>query len=739
MDSRDLEILRHFTEDLLPARGLLGSLPRSTLYRRLGALCEDGWLNADRHRYALTPRGIAFLAAEEAGRSGDPLKEAEDHLPHLRLMPHPLYRAVLFLIACAISARTHRLLDQHHAGFVIFGRRLKWKTWLGRVACYLAGENPDQNVIYAPAESGRSIHARRNAAGETVTTRDAFQSSVVVLDEFSRADPQVRRLAQLHLSGQTSYPFENEVLEAPAVPILALNPFEGQQSLEGKLGLDEAMLRRVVPVCVDAMEIPADLLTEGDVVLDKVSKLGPVEFREPEVGWIPRAEVRSALQACLASPEHLANVDLVMVAQLAAGATAWLSRASALRATLTAYLTVVSELGWTHADWPLRLRDLTDGGPPASPELQATSQAEPEPAVQPPSARSSGTYDLQARVGLLLQTCNDLGVSPEEAKERLELAHALHDVGLTAEDIRGLGAALGKTPGRPLEILRSYAATQAQLRSQEAELDALVAERHEVGRDLAASREELAAVRNELVALPTSPTELGRLRALVALLSSAGLETQVLDQLLGSARDLSTTAGTSLPVAIADLGTLVAALRQEVEAAPGDESVAEAIARLAALSVANRAPSKEAEHLKASLVVLHQDHEGLKREVEAAAAALRRSESRLHSCRRALAAEEARLNEARKAVAWAHHEQARAREALEAQRQRQAFVHEVSAYLASELAPTDAVWAWLDQLRYGAQAQRLTQSQRRALVERIQSRLRTVAGLNAPAPDSPTS
>ena len=56
-------------------------------------------------------------------------------------------------------------------------------------------------------------------------------------------------------------------------------------------------------------------------------------------------------------------------------------------------------------------------------------------------------------------------------------------------------------------------------------------------------------------------------------------------------------------------------------------------------------------------------------------------------------------------------------------RNEQAFVREVTRFLTSELRPSDALWTWLDQVRYGCPARRLSRPQAEALVKRIRKRL----------------
>ncbi len=718
MDSTDVIILRHFRDGPALARDLLDAVPRTTVYRRLAALADEGLIEKDGSRYALTPAGEARLDQEQPGAPGDALEEAERHLPHLGLMPHALYRAVLLLVACAVSARSHRLLGQHHAGFVLFGPRLTWKTWFGRAACLLAGVDPDRNVIYAPAESGRSIHARRNAAGETVTTRDAFQSRVAVLDEYGRAAPQVRRLAQVHLFGQLSYPFENEQLDAPAVPVLCLNPIEGKSTLEGKLGLDEAMLRRVVPVSVDGAAIPAHLLTEGDVVLEQIASLGPATFAEPESGWIPRNEVRIALQATLDTPERVAGIDLVMVAQLAAGATGWLSKELAIEAVLTAYLTTVTPLGWTQPDWPLRLRDALQHS-----DRRATSDPEPVPAPAP-VIQASGAYDYRARVAVLLETCNELEISPKNAKERLELVGALHALGLTAQEVNSLSEALRHEGRAPADFLRDYVNDRRAERSLESDLNRLRAQRTDLEAALDNTQARLEQALAQLREVEIPPQILHPLQDLSSQLQALGLNIQALRPLIQITRDVACLTGSSADRAAALASDLFAAIQQEVSEADSGVTPQQVLLQLASLGRSSLAPSREAERLTGSVEVLRKRSEALERRRDDASKAVARSERRFKACGQALAQEEERLHNARRATAFAHHQLAQGREALNVQENAQAFVADITAFLTSELQPSDAVWAWLDQLRFGAQAGRLTRPQAHSLIKRIQTRLR---------------
>ena len=133
MDAREIEILEYFEPGPAAVKPLCDRLPKSSVYRLLTGLVDHGYVRKNGKRYELLDRGRETLNAhrsDTAPASAESLLERA--IPHLRFMPTLVHRAVGVLIVCAIVARRHRLRTNHHPSFVIFGPRLKWKTWTAK-------------------------------------------------------------------------------------------------------------------------------------------------------------------------------------------------------------------------------------------------------------------------------------------------------------------------------------------------------------------------------------------------------------------------------------------------------------------------------------------------------------------------------------------------------------------------------------------------------------------------------
>ncbi|MFC1706808.1 hypothetical protein ACFL59_08310 [Planctomycetota bacterium] len=422
MDAREIQILRHFEAGLERVKPLLRRYPRSSVYRLLGKLVDQGLLRREGRRYSLMPAGRDALDSLGTGnvQSGWTLT-LEAQLPHLRHTPTPLHRAVLELVACAIVARRHRLRTSHHPAFLLFAPKLRWKTWLAKAGGHMAGGDPTYDVIYLGSESGRSMLSRKGARGQRVTVRSALGKSVVGLDEYLRAKPDVRRLVQVYLFGELSVPDENETLTIEAVPIVTLNPREDAADLDQRLGLDEAMLRRSVPVDLTAIDIPPALLTEGEILLERMKALGAADFPPPQhPDREPRAEVKKLLLATLDCPERLAGIDVTMLAMLATAATAWLEPEQALSLVVSNYLTIVRQLGWTKPGWK---------------DTLASANAKPATVESPPAVPDvdPNPLDYDAKIHALADMCSRLDLSPTDAVEELQHLVELRRLGFTAE------------------------------------------------------------------------------------------------------------------------------------------------------------------------------------------------------------------------------------------------------------------------------------------------------------------
>jgi DNA-binding Lrp family transcriptional regulator len=477
LNDRDRRILGFLEKGAMTLKPLFNTMPKSAVYDRLAKLTEVGYVFKDGKRRGLTSAGRATLKANGRAtvvESDEP--SIESFVAHIALAPTRVHRALLTLIAAAIVARLHRIRESHHPSFVLMGPKLTWKSWLAKLACWMAGIDAREFVLNLGTETPGSLIQRRGAKGQVVTKRLAISQPVMGLDELGRAKADVMRIVKTLLYGDLKTPFENDVLETRCVPIVMLNPrtTKAGADLTEILGLDEGTVRRSVVADLKAVEIPKDILTEGDGRLDQARALGGAEFpapRDPE--WDPSKEVQAHLLAAFDRPQRLADVDFSMVALMCTALTAWLPRVGALRLGVRSYLEIVETLGWVKDGWRSSLPGRVESVP--GEKTTATGVGAGAAPAKP------NTLDFTAKASIMLAACKRLGLSPVEATERISrleklglkrldaldaLDKALGDAGVDLADVGGaldagcrLAAAIGGEPPKAVALLRGLVAT----------------------------------------------------------------------------------------------------------------------------------------------------------------------------------------------------------------------------------------------------------------------------------------
>ncbi len=555
LDEKELEILRHLGPGPAAVKPLLARMPRSSVYRRLKRLAALGLIRREGRRYLLRPSGHQALEddADRGDSPSDQSKALDRVLPHTRLAPTPFHAALLRLIGCAVVARRHRVRESHHPAFVVFGPKLRWKTWVAKAACLMVGADPAEDVIFLGTESGRSMLSRKSRDGKRLTARKALSRPVVGLDEFLRAKPDVRRLLEVYLFGDVSVPDEDGPITVEPVPIVTLNPRENlaNDRLNERLDLDDAMLRRSIVANVGDVPIPDEVLAEGDARLERMRALGPAEFPMPrQPSWDPRHEIREGLVAALSDHDRIADIDISMVAMLACSATAWLSREGAVRTVLIDYLSVVERLGWLKPDWRSEAESARGGRGAHAP---ATSGA---------STRANRLL-FDAKLHRLADECDRLGLEPLDLGQCLEDLSKLRELGFSIEAARTVACQLdrhGLTPEEAGRLARHLVEGES--------VDRIERARAERVRRLAseASRLEhrLARLHGLAGQLGDDAPDIAELCKLRDELAACGLPIAELAILARRARKLAGAAGTTANDAAALAGLALESLSVEV-------------------------------------------------------------------------------------------------------------------------------------------------------------------------------
>mgnify|MGYP001609212729 CR=1 FL=1 len=378
LTATDWAILEFLSRDPSPVGPLLASHPKATVYKRLAALRDQGLVAKRGRGYLLTSAGAQVKAEREAeGVAGG----LTDVYPPLREVPTPPHRAMLELAFAAAVHRQHADQDEHHAGFLLLGPTMAWKTSAGAFLCHALGVDPAVHVVDLSAESGKSLWIRRGPTGEIVAQRALLDAPVVVFDEYQSADREVRRAVAPFLSGRRRVAVENTLLTIAPVPLVTMNPGAGE-SLAARTGFSVPQLRRLVPCDFSAVDLP-DLALEGGRAVEAARQAGLLTRPAPRGSCVDfRAAVVTLLRDALV-PEALNMVDVELLLGLGHGLTAWLPVTAAMRLALHDVLLVLETVGWTQPGWVERVRTFTavreEREPTGRPALTG---APPVPAAQ---------------------------------------------------------------------------------------------------------------------------------------------------------------------------------------------------------------------------------------------------------------------------------------------------------------------------------------------------------------------
>jgi hypothetical protein len=269
--------------------------------------------------------------------------------PALEQVPSPQHRALLELMLAAVVTRQYTDQPEHHAGFLLLGPTLAWKSSAARFCCQAVGVDPATHIVDCGAEAGRSLWLRRSPSGDIVAQRALIDSPVAIFDEYQSADRGVRRAIAPFLTGRRHIPVENSLVEIRAVSLLVLNPGPGK-TLATRTGLSIPQLRRLIPCDVGAVEL-GDLALTGEAAIAAAREGGPVTLRAPRGSCESFRGALVRLLPRVLKPDVVSMVDIELLLGLGTGLTAWLPEASAMRQALYDAFLVYETVGWTDAAW----------------------------------------------------------------------------------------------------------------------------------------------------------------------------------------------------------------------------------------------------------------------------------------------------------------------------------------------------------------------------------------------------
>lgn len=430
-----------------PVRVLFGRFSRASVYAALRRLRDRGVVApGDRAGVWRLVEAASLSPAPPVPPVRPPVNwPTLPDVPHLDVLPSVQHQALGRLVLLAATARRH--FEHHHASFVLFSARgLRGKTWLGRWASLVLGGG---DVVHAVAEGGRSLAARRRGDGQVAAVRAALGRPMLMIDEWRRGSPDVRRLTTVLIHGDRYVPFEDARLDVQAVVLLALNSAAGADDVEEATGLDAPMIRRCLVVDLERVHLDVAFARDGEERLDRVRELGPVALPDVRAGVVDERSLRDriadALDVVMDSTERMGSLDLVLLGQLAVAAVAWgLSVEDAVALVLHACCVLWATTGWTAAGWEERLAEVVGR------EGEAQEEHDDDHDADVVLEDDIGdVHSWEARVADLDRVARAHGAGdPEALDEALGLAGAVRGVGLGGKDVAGLRELLRIVRGR---------------------------------------------------------------------------------------------------------------------------------------------------------------------------------------------------------------------------------------------------------------------------------------------------
>jgi hypothetical protein len=268
----DQIILHYCAQGPTELAGLMGEIPKATLYRLSGKLVDSGALKRLGRRYSTTAVGERWLAEERDNIEWNIL---DHYYPPFAHIPTPYHKALLELLLAAAVVRQAGMHEDHLCAFVVMGGTLRWKTSLGRMACATLGVDPSVSLIDLASEAGRSVFIRRTSDGHLLSERNVLSSPLVIFDDFLQASDALRAAVGPFLSGRRTVPYENGAIAVDCVTLLTLNP-RAKPTLEQQTTLNPAQLRRALACNVDAVAMP-DLSLTGHRAVEAALQYGPLK------------------------------------------------------------------------------------------------------------------------------------------------------------------------------------------------------------------------------------------------------------------------------------------------------------------------------------------------------------------------------------------------------------------------------------------------------------------------------
>lgn len=513
-------ILEHCKDGYRSLKPLHSSVPKTSLYRCVEKLIKDGDLEKGEGGYKTTPPGLYKL---EHKKPTIEWSELEKFHPVLGYIPTKVHRAIVELILAAIVARGDEIRKDHHPAFILFGATMKWKTWVAKFVCAVLGLDPVRTIILMTSESGRSILTRKGYGGETVSQREVLTAPFVCFDEYHDAEISAKRLCNIYIQGEKQVSYENNILTIEPVPLLTLNPRGGEGLME-KIGFKEPQIRRSVVCNLDAMEIPSEVKTKGEEILEKVRKHEPLKLPQHKNQCFKyRDDVYALLEKCLGQ-DIPPLVDVEMLLLLCSGMTAFLPEKRAVAQALYDYMTIVETLGWVQKGWQETLlnfiADLSmDGNNLKQPAIGAAPSALPSlrNSVKQMLEVHGDSIDYDSKVGKLKDKLEEISVSVEDAEVFIDVHQKLKKLGFGPDEASAIAKEVGNSGVQGASsAIRNFGSLEKAVSSLRSGKDGLE-------KQIKSAEESLSNLLAEIQKLGSTPETVEKLLGLYSVLRKHGI------------------------------------------------------------------------------------------------------------------------------------------------------------------------------------------------------------------------
>jgi len=371
-EETQLSILEHCRDEFKPISPLIGEIaPKSTLYRAKDELVKAGLLDSDgKDRYRTSQQGVLKLVAmTEEIPTG-----LTSHYPPISHVPTRQHQALIELTLAAVIARKFSPRSDRHPTIIIAGPTLSWKTSLGIFLCHMLSLDPSSQVVNLAAESGRSLWLRKTSSGAIAYRRELLDTPFVVFDEYQSADSESKKLLRIWTDGRKNVAVENEKVTIQAVPVITLNPAKGE-SLEERLGVSRAQLRRSITCDLTGINLPNDLAVKGEDILAAAKSHEPLNLIKPQHDLTKYRSKTYELFLATLNAQGQELVDLEMLTMLSTAMTAYFDPVEATRLVFFDALLLFETLGWTKEGWMMHIKNFPTKTHPAVTGGSANSNA----------------------------------------------------------------------------------------------------------------------------------------------------------------------------------------------------------------------------------------------------------------------------------------------------------------------------------------------------------------------------